>query len=682
MQSTLNRLETQIASRLASRISSSWVCPSCRADLQRKRRFTQQSSRNDSTSLQEARPAQPALPNVGAKTVWSPSEINSLKGLATSGQWRDAERHALQPLQEVLDLGNHIDDALAHGLSLQDSGIVINALLDKQDDPTYFSSFTTATWAEIWRVLNPQRVFIPLHRIHRSVGTKGPHVLGYKYVDARRQYMKSLASLLRVRQQHGPPMDIVDYRTLLTYVARIGDEKSARGLWADMKTDGIQPDQTCYIKYMEAIVWDEEARLKQARKSKDTMPRTRPQFTDIALFRPGVSSEISKLFEEMSAMKVSPDVPTMCVLMTSLARDGEFREATRVLERVWGIDIDAMLQGEEVSDLQRTYPPGSTLHPTPRLFSTVAEVFGLANEVPAGLRVIDYIASQHKMRLPEHTWYQVVRWAWLQARLKPKERRIKTKHGSQISMETVGMIFDVMASEQYNVVPTMDLYNIAFKTLELSPHAFANRFQPKHFLRVLVAGRDIAHASRKNYNAIQDNMRGMKLRHLTVPNVSLRQRQQRELETASLKSKQQGHMLRGWVLQTASLPRAEYGKKDNEIRPRVVPGDIDDWREEGLVNLTEWRLRGFQHFVREWEAWLPDTIDYRTHTGFVKLQLRTNAELEKKRSTQDKAVAEKQRMTRLIRKHSTDKTLYEMRGDWMAKARMKHSRWVNRARAP
>ena len=528
-------------------------------------------------------------------------------------------------------LGHSSGASLAEGLKKQESVETLASILQHQDDPEYLQSLTTTAWTEIWRAFNPQNVFPGLHRHHRSLTSKSPYILNFSYDKRRQTYMRDLATLIRIRQQHGPLLDVIDYRLLLSYVARIGDEQAARGLWADMKTDGIKPDRECYNRFMEALVWDENARLKQARRSKDTIPKLRPQFTDIAMFKPGLSGEITSLFNEMSTAKLTPDVATICVLMTSLARDGEFKEATRILEQVWSVDVHAMLEGAEMGNLQRIYPSTSPLYPTPRLFTTIAEVFGIANEIPAGLRVIDYISRQHHITLDEDIWYQVLRWAWLQARIKPDERRVKIKgQVTQINMETVGKLFDVMMSEDYDVRPSMDLYDMSFKTLMLSPYAFPHSFQPDYFLRLLRTGRAFVGDAKRDLNrsitaVVGYSSQAPLLSHRHNPSKAMTRS-----EVASLEYKRSKNMLEGWLVSFTRLPSSKHGKFDYTIHPRANPGDIADWRGPGLANLTEWYLRGFQTFVQEWYAHLPNMIKYTTHTGLVELDLRKE-EVEAKR---------------------------------------------------
>jgi len=639
MSAVLERLQARVSTRLASRTSSFWICPSCRADIQRKRRFhVKQSSAQGNLELQPGRqsasppPHDLAKPFQGNGLAHDAQEPKQIATLAQEQQWRAAQRRGVKPLQEVFALGHSVEANLAVGLKKQDSIETLASILQHQDDPEYLQSLTTTAWTEIWRAFNPQNVFPGLHRHHRSLTSKSPYILNYSYDKRRQTYMRDLATLIRIRQQHGPLMDVIDYRLLLTYVARIGDEQGARGLWADMKTDGVKPDRECYNRFMEALVWDENARLKQARRSKDTIPKLRPQFTDIAMFRPGLSGEITMLFNEMSAAKLTPDVATICVLMTSLARDGEFAEATRILERVWSVDVHAMLEGAEMGNLQRIYPPTSPLCPTSRLFTTIAEVFGIANEIPAGLRVIDYISRQHRISLDEDIWYQVLRWAWLQARIKPEDRRVKVKgQGTQINMETVGKLFDVMMSEDYNVRPSMDLYDMSFKTLMLSPYAFPHSFEPDYFLRVLRTGRAFVGDAKRDLNRSITSGAGASS---FAPILSDRHTPSKALtrsEVASLKHKTSKGMLDGWLVSFLRLPRSKRGKFDYTIHPRVNPGDIADWRGPGLANLTEWYLRGFQAFVKEWYAQLPALIKYTTHTGVVELDLGKEVESKRER---------------------------------------------------
>lgn len=616
MNAWLEILETRIASKLASRRRGDWICPSCLSSLRIARRYhtqrlLRQAVHDPLTSRHETSEAERYDHTKGTR----------IKDLASTEQWKDAYRQSLRPLQEVTALGLQNAEDLAKALNLKDSQLVFKALLEHQNDPDYFASITASTWTEIWRVLNPQKVFAPLHRIHRSLNLETLEGLprrAFNYKKERDRYMKDIADLINIRRRHGPAMDIIDYRTLLTYVARIGDEPGARMIWSEMKTEGIRPDRDCYNRFMEAMVWDEDARERQARKAKDTVGRERPQFTDIVLFKPGKSVEITALFNEMATYKIAPDTATMCVLMTALARDGEFTEATKILKRVWTVDVEALVNGDEISNLKRIYEPSAPLFPTFRLFVTIAEVFGLANEVPAGFRVLDYLAAQYNLPLPENVWYQIVRWAWLQARLRPHERRIGT--GTQINVQTVDRLLEILASETYSIEHSMDLYDLKFKTLLDSPYAFDHRFEPSRFVEILRLGSRKVNESKNELSRLVARARDSTALHKAGAVTTGYNVNKVKAEMAHFQYRKQQSILGIWMKRLIALPRSKLGKQDHILRARDYAVDVEDWRSAGFTNLTEWRLRGFQNFVWDHRAFVPETLKYTTDTGIVELQ--------------------------------------------------------------
>jgi len=572
----------------------------------------------------------------------------TLRELASTDQWKDAYRQSLQPLQEVTALGLQDTGDLARGLNLQDSNLVFQALLEHQDDPEYFSSITASTWTEILRVLNPQKVFPALHRIHRSLNLETLEGLprrAFNYQKTRDRYMKDIADLLDIRRRYGPTMDIIDYRTLLTYVARIGDEAGGRMIWADMKMVGIRPDRDCYNRFMEAIIWDEAARQRQIRKAKDTVDRLRPQFTDIVLFKPGRSVEITDLFNEMATYKIAPDTATLCVLMTAMARDGEFTEATKVLKRVWTIDVHGLLNGDEVGNLKRIYEPSAPLFPTSRLFITIADVYGQANEIPAGLRILDYLAAQYNRPLPESVWYQVLRWAWLQARLKPHERRVGSP-GTQINIETVDRLFQILRSEKYSIEPSMDLHNLSFNTLMDSPHAFGHRFQPSRFLEIFKVGRRKLAMHENELRRLVARARDSTALQKSGGVATGYSADKVRVELAHFKYRTVQSILSRWTRKIFTLPRSKYGKEDHTLRARDNALDVNDWRMEGLTNLTEWRLRGFQNFLWEYRAMIPGALRYTTDTGIVELQFGHTGVRQRAKPDKESVVRKKKRVRR------------------------------------
>jgi len=647
MQAWFDSLETRIASKLVRRKAAGWICPSCLRNLRTARQFqTQRHLRQDAQEQAATRRKKADIQR------YNPSRGTSLRELASTEQWIDAYRQSRQPLQEVAALGLEDSGDLAKGLNLKDSNLVFKALLENQDDPEYFAAITASTWTEIWRVLNPQKVFPALHRIHRSLNLETLEGLprrAFNYQKTRDRYMKDIADLVDIRRRHGPSMDIVDYRTLLTFVGRIGDEAGARMIWADMKMDGLRPDRDCYNRFMEAIVWDEAARQRQTRKAKDTVDRLRPQFTDIVLFKPGKSVEITNLFNEMATHKIAPDTATMCVLMTAMARDGEFTEATKILKRVWTVDVHALLNGDAVkkSHLKRIYEPSAPLFPTWRLFSTIAEVYGQANEIPAGLRILDYIAAQYDVRLPEHVWYQVVRWAWLQARLKPHERRIGPP-GTQINIETVDRLVQILSSERYLVEASMDLHDLSFNTLMDSPYAFDHRFQQSRFLDIFKAGRRKLATSENMLRRLVARARDSTALRKSGGVSATYSADKIRVEHAHFNYRTQQALLSRWMKKIVSLPRSKLGKEDHILRARDNGVNPQDWRSQGLANLTEWRLRGFQNFLWEYRAIIPSIMRYTTDTGIVTLQVR-NVERELKAKVDKQSVVKEKKRVAVLR---------------------------------
>lgn len=502
-------------------------------------------------------------------------------------------------------------------LRFRDTYRMITALEHAANDEAYIQSIPPTTWTQILHAMNPQKFDLSLHKIQRSFNETSLKQADYDWKQSCNRWSTTLMHILHLRRETPriPKPDIVDYQCMLTFAAMVGSSKTARTLWQLMLKDRVEPNRICYNRYLEAIVWDETARLRLRRHAKSNFPY---KTTNIALFSRGKAVEVKEMVQEMRRAGIVPDIDTYCVLMIISARDADFEMVKNVLMSGWNINIPALEAGREDVPLLDKHPPGSILHPTPRLLVTIAEAYGLANRMPAGFRVVDYIAREYGLKLESHIWYTLLRWTWLQARVKQKHRTVEEIDPQQLTELTVRTLIETMTSEPYNIELDLDLYHLSFKNWIASPFAFVDNFDPSLAIEIMESLRedyidlckvgwqsDKLIATKRKYSPTWSPAIGSEAISLTVPHAD------------GLRSEKYLHRqtLVKWTLQMLQVPRSKHYGIDRSNGPRNE-------------SLTDWRVRGVPRFLALFATFVGNKVEYQIDTGVVNLVFRNDAEVE------------------------------------------------------
>ncbi|KAL9117974.1 MAG: hypothetical protein Q9187_005483 [Circinaria calcarea] len=149
-----------------------------------------------------------------------------------------------------------------------------------------------------------------------------------------------------------------------------------------------------------------------------------------------------------------------------MGREGDMAGVRSILRKVWDIDVDAILELDDDSFITNNQPSHqSPSYPTQHLLFTLAHVFGSNNELPAALRIIDYISRKYSIEIDDETWAQLFEWTFVLSTPRYKGRKSDGAQLGQLPLASVENLWNTMTSEPYNVKPTMPMYNRRIRNL-------------------------------------------------------------------------------------------------------------------------------------------------------------------------------------------------------------------------
>ena len=372
-------------------------------------------------------------------------------------------------------------EAVCDALLRDEPLTVLRAFMVASKDPEYLRSLPATTVAEILRTIDPKHFIDPYKVIYRDLHPKqishlrdGTRQLRELFLD----YSKSIEVLLTRWRQIGGRLGLSEYRILLNVARVVGDGKTAKFILNALRLDGLEPDSICYNHYFEARCWDnaydpvESRKLRvipyhlAMRRSAKRDNYRKPGFRGYQVGERGLKQEVVKVFEFMVSRGVMADVKTFSMLMQAMGREGDMEGVKSILNRVWDVNVDAIL-AEDDSDLlfKNDLPPDSPTYPDKDLLFTIAHIFGANNELSSALRVIDYFSRKYSIEIDIDTWSQLLEWTFVLATPRYGPRKTDGAQLGQLPLASVENVFNTMVSEPYNQQPTMPMLDIRIRTL-------------------------------------------------------------------------------------------------------------------------------------------------------------------------------------------------------------------------
>ncbi|KAI9770360.1 MAG: hypothetical protein M1835_006564 [Candelina submexicana] len=490
---------------------------------------------------------------------------------------------------------------------------LLNAFLAVSKDIEFIRSIPPATFTSIFRLLDPDFFVQPFHNLHHEISGAHTAQLGIQPIqDIFAKYVKNIGEITRVRRLAGSKLGITDYTFLLNCARAVGDGNVAEGLWRDMKWDGVVPGTTCYNHYFAAKCWSGMFHPVRRHKIRvipyhmvmriSKTPRDGFDGHILGLKR-GIKATILQEFEKMVQSGLLGDEKTFTLLMTAMAREGDTNGCKAILNKVWGVDVDGILKGEEAaSQAVKEYPKTSPLRPGTDLLMTVAHVYGCNNDIPTALRLVDHISRGYSIPIPLDVWSHLLEWTFVLAvpRYGPRKHEKDGASTGKLPKKAVTSLWETMTAEPYRVRPTMPMYNREVKNL-------ANRDMLKQMLQRMEEGRLLYLRSIQDHRRSRvEYLRALKLyrKHRvvlrsTTPIDKLR----RDVEYNAIIKRRNLFFIKRWV---RLLMRGRGGFK---------------WSHAGRGKDAYTRRR-LPNLIDEWRAFLPEFVIYKTPEGVVKFNSR------------------------------------------------------------
>ena len=349
---------------------------------------------------------------------------------------------------------------------------LLPAFLDASQDPVYLRLLPSTTFIEILELLHPTHFVADFKKVYRDLH---PSQIAYsgspQLEEVLTEYTSNVRKIIRRRISARGTSGIEEWRFLLQSVASIGDGVTALEIWTDMVNRKIEPDLACYNLYFEARCWSgaylplERHRLRVIPRNpqlRNTLKAESQHLQKLLGFRVGpggLKDEITRMFAVMVDRGISADAKTFGLLMIALSREGDLQGAKAILNKVWNVDVDSILAGQQDPVQPTKLTRKSPLYPTTTTLHTIAHIFGSNNELPTALRIVDYVSRKFSITIGPEVWDELLEWTYV---LSSKRRAVRGHDGAsrgQLPLKSVESLWDIMVSAPYNIRPDMRMHN-------------------------------------------------------------------------------------------------------------------------------------------------------------------------------------------------------------------------------
>ncbi|THY07693.1 hypothetical protein D6D02_04969 [Aureobasidium pullulans] len=286
-----------------------------------------------------------------------------------------------------------------------------------------------------------------------------------------REHLLNAIQILDRRNKSGKTLSVTDYSLILGFARWTGQRDVAESFWRAMETDHVVPDLKCYNNYLGAIVShlrhepyaSHSRRLTAFRIEARSKPSPNARHAAYKIGDGGIKQEVMSFHREMIQNDVVPDEETFRLLILGVAREGDLDTVKKILRQVWRIDVDGIVNGLEdgYSEKELDMSPTSPLYPTPFLIYAIAHAFGINNDIPTALRLVDHVSRTLKVEVFDHVWHELFNWTFVLSLPRQASRR---EH-AYLPKASVQKIWEVMRNKPYNVRPTMSMYNKLINSL-------------------------------------------------------------------------------------------------------------------------------------------------------------------------------------------------------------------------
>ncbi|CAK1361848.1 hypothetical protein CB0940_02825 [Cercospora beticola] len=549
--------------------------------------------------------------NVGAQETQHGSEAASRADVLWEQFEQDPSEHSLDtpdiddetpetsiPKDSLLSVDYKTELPLA--LSRRSVDLTIRCLFSaaQQHDFGFLSAIPAPMFSAIINLVQPGDFLERLADAHMDISNAmAEHMRVAKMREIAFDYNRVILRTLKIRRVAGQTPRLEDYTTLLRSARTLRSFRSANTVWQSMVKDGLHPDTQCFNNYMASMVWNgwhnagmrRKARVVPYTMKKRAAPKTRDtfRFGNYRIGKSGIKEKTMKTFSEMLAFGAVADVESFRILITACAREGDIKTVNAMLHRVWGIDVPAIMESrDEVSIAPTDFSDNPSMQPNEGLLATLAHAFGVNNDLPTALRVVDFVARHYRLDITRETWDALLEWTYV---LTDKDSPGRLPWASVISL------WNTMKGPPYSITPSLVMYNLLISNLADGNMTFQMIDRMNEALPLAQEDEEVARTARDRLIAALQEQQAEEV----VEQV------RREWEYARLIQRRNDFWLRNWI--------------------RMFLISVNQ-RKSSMSAAKAEQLLEIPRVLWEWRRFASDLPRYETATGFVEIELRDDEE--------------------------------------------------------
>ncbi|KAK5122029.1 hypothetical protein LTR85_004275 [Meristemomyces frigidus] len=479
------------------------------------------------------------------------------------------------------------------------------------NDLDFIRSMDEATFSQVLKVMEPANSIDKLASAHLEISNAMLKQLGIASMqEIAWEYSNVMSEIIAIRRSAGIRLTLDDYAVLLRGARDLGNRRTAGELWKKLQHDGHVPDVDCFNYYMAVVVFDRVHNANGRHKLRIIpfhMLARKAQnrgdaFRGHSVGAKGVKAMVVRAFGEMLKKGAIANEESFRVVMMAAAREGELSTVKSVLRKVWNIDVDALVAGQDEAEIRpKDIPKSSHLYPTSKLLFTFAHAFAINNDIPTALRLVDFVARHYNLTISQEVWSQLFEWTFVLAstRSGAKSREDGTKTG-QLPLQSVMNLWETMTAAPYLIKPTMGMYNRLVKNL------FYRDMTPA-IVEKMNEGRKIYYSSSNKARKLWTRLYAdIMLAERDPTLVESLEHLRSEWEYADLIRKRNLFWLKRWLRLLLGSMRT------------TVTSDVNG----------DWSLRHIPRLLWEWRQQAPHHVRYETVGGIVEFNTRSQADVD------------------------------------------------------
>ena len=509
-------------------------------------------------------------------------------------------------------------------------------------DVQFIQDITPDVFSEVLRVVEPANVvghiaaahFVMTPSMATSLSVPSMRQVAQEYAEV----MMYIVSIVRFRPHAS---SLGDYAVLLRGARDIGSRGVTEAVWRLMHDQGVEPDTSCHNYYMSAALFGERHDVDEKDKLRiipfhmraRSTARLGPGYESLRINTGGLKERVVFHFNKMLLSGALANEESFCIVIMAAACEGDISTVESLLRKVWHINVAAIRAGEDEAEiLPKEMAKTSRFHPTSKLLFAIAHAFGINNDMPTALSLVDFVARHYAVQIELDDWNQLFDWTFVLATYRTGNKaRAGGENKGLLPRKAVLNLWDTMINAPYFVPPSMRMYNHLMKNL--LGRRFTWHIDDELALEAIIAkmqeGRDVARRSwdeaDRLFRELQceldrtDNSVPNKVSAEATGNARSLEKLRTEFEVARLVSRCNRLWLKRWVRLLLTSTRRQV-----------------QWDFSGA-----WSAREIPRFLWEWRAMAPAYVRYDTIGGIVEFKIRTEEQIQYQ---YEKSVGHRQRI--------------------------------------